>query len=240
MKITKLMISTAALTIAAASQAIILNPGDIAFTGFNADGTDGYSFVALTSVGAGEQIFFTDDEWNGSAWADSNEATWSWTAPIGGLVPGTVVSAININNLYTGTPAPLASSGSIAAISDSSNNSGISTTADTIYAYIGTRTAPTLIAAISSDIAVNFGGLTGGAAVKLTNGIDSGKYIGSRAGATSFASYLSPIGTVNATNWVQSETGDNNFDLTPFTIVPEPGSFLALGLGAAFLLRRKK
>lgn len=239
MKSLKTILTTVAFATVAVSQATIAGMGDLAFVGFNADGTDGFSFAALKSVGIGETIRFTDDEWNGSTWADANEAEWTWTAT-SALAAGSVISVTEVNNLYSGAPFTSANTGTIAAVSDTLNNPGFSTTSETIYAYIGTRLAPTLIAAISSDSAVNFGGLTGGAAVALSNSSDGAKYTGLRNNQNGHAAYLPQIANV-AANWtdIGNGLGDNNFNNSPF-VVPEPTSILALGLGAVALLRRKK
>ena len=37
-----------------------LGAGDIAFIGYNTDGVDGWSFITLNDIPAGEQIYFTD------------------------------------------------------------------------------------------------------------------------------------------------------------------------------------
>lgn len=239
MKRQKLFATVLITATALSAQALVV--GDIAFTGYNADGDDGYAFVVLTNIAGGTEIRFTDDEWNGTGWADGNEAEWVWTAPVGGILAGSVISVININGLYTNPTGTTANFGSITAVTDSNNNPGFSTTSETVYAYTGTRAASTLLAAISSDAAVNFGGLTGGSAVALLNSSDGAKYIGPRNGELTFGGYLPLIGN-HGSNWadVGNGTGDNNFDTTNFTIVPEPASFGALALGLCAILRRRK
>ena len=44
-----------------------LGPGDIAFTGYNSDGDDDFSFVLLKDVVSGTSIVFTDDEYRSGA-----------------------------------------------------------------------------------------------------------------------------------------------------------------------------
>ncbi len=238
MKNWKLAAALAGLMCAGASHALLV--GDIAFIGFNADGTDGYSFVALNNIAGSEVIRFTDDEWNGSGWVDANEAEWTWTAPVSGVTAGSVINVVDINNLYSGSPVTSANVGSIAAVSDANNNPGFSTTSDTVYAYTGTRASGTLIAAISSDTAVNFGGLTGASAIALASSSDGAKYVGARSGQSLFSGYKPLIANV-AGNWtdVGNGTGDNNFSSTPFTIVPEPSSFVALALAGTLAIRRR-
>ena len=56
-----------------------LSAGDIAFIAYNADGGDDFAFVALVDIPANETIYFTDNEWNGSAFNDINEGELTWT-----------------------------------------------------------------------------------------------------------------------------------------------------------------
>ncbi|MGR3810140.1 choice-of-anchor D domain-containing protein [Jiulongibacter sp. NS-SX5] len=72
-----------------------LSPGDIAFVGYNTDSPDGYSFVTLTDIPAGEVIYFTDQGWHeDDSWYPSTETHLKWTAPAGGLSAGSIVSII--------------------------------------------------------------------------------------------------------------------------------------------------
>lgn len=219
------------------TSAVVAEAASLAFVGFNADGTDGYSLATFEDIPTGTIINFTDDEWNGTAFADTNEADWRWTAT-SDLVAGTVINFVDMNNIYSGTPAASASFGTVAGVSLGNNNPGYSTTAEVIYAYTGTRAAPTFLAAISSENAANFsfGGLTGAQAIQLSVGSDGAKYIGPRTGKhLSVSEYLPLIADV-AGNWsdVGNGTGDNNFDPTPFTI-PEPATFALLGFALAAL-----
>ncbi len=67
-----------------------LNPGDLLFVGWDSDNDD-ISFVATTDIAAGEVIYFTDDEWDGSAFFGTEQLI-EWTVPAGGLTAGTVVN----------------------------------------------------------------------------------------------------------------------------------------------------
>lgn len=71
-------------------EVVALGPGDIVFVGWDADNED-IGFVATAPVAAGEVIFFTDDEWNGTSF-NSNEQLIRWTVPEGGLQPGDLVT----------------------------------------------------------------------------------------------------------------------------------------------------
>ena len=55
------------------------NPGDIAFTAFNADGTDEFAFVTLVDIPANTTIWFTDNEWGGTSFNDLNEGEIEWS-----------------------------------------------------------------------------------------------------------------------------------------------------------------
>lgn len=67
-----------------------LNTGDIMFVGWDSDNND-VSFVTTVDIPAGETIYFTDDEWNGSNFF-GNEQLIEWIVPAGGVSAGTVVT----------------------------------------------------------------------------------------------------------------------------------------------------
>lgn len=66
-----------------------LQPGDIMFVGWDADNDD-ISFVTTVDIAGGDIIYFTDDEWDGSAFFGS-EQLFEWTVPTGGVEAGTLV-----------------------------------------------------------------------------------------------------------------------------------------------------
>jgi hypothetical protein len=119
-----------------------LNPGDIAFVQYNADGTDNFAFVALVDISVGEVISFTDNEEND---LEGGEGTIIWTAPVGGVSCGSIVSI---------TTTPSTNLGSVIETGDL-NFAGAG---DSILAYQGSTTSPIFIAALSND-----GGSWGGA-----------------------------------------------------------------------------
>lgn len=205
-----------------------LTAGSIAFTGFNGDGNDNLSFVALTDIPQGTVINFTDSNWNGSSFASSSnsESTIAWTATTA-IPAGTV---IDINNIGKGTFG--ASAGSVTFTN--ANNTGLSNDSEVVYAYVGSASAPTFLAAISNvGYATSDGTLTGTGlvagqtAVSFTGGLDIVGYNGPRSGLTSFADYLAAIG--NTANWqTQNGSGDQStdgtapnapFPTTAFTVV---------------------
>ncbi|AFY32951.1 ExeM/NucH family extracellular endonuclease [Calothrix sp. PCC 7507] len=197
-----------------------LNAGNIAFVGFNADGNDNLAFVALVNIPAGETIYFEDNEWNGSSFADTNEGAFSWTSTAA-VAAGTIV---RIDNIGTGTIS--ASTGTVvASVTGRGGNRGIAAGDEVIYAYQGTPGTPTvfLTAIANGGFSAANGVLTGTGLTAGTNAIDLssvdddadiGAYNASRSGQTSFASYLSLINNPN--NWVtQDGTGDQSADGTP-------------------------
>lgn len=195
----------------------------IAFTGYNADGDDNVAFVALVPIAEGDVIIFTDNEWNGSdlgsggGFVDTNEGTLTWTAPVGGIAEGTVVT---LDNVSLGTRT--ASVGTLTG-----SNFALAAGGDTIYAIQGAVLSPTrVLAAISANTDVITGtGLTDH--VVLATGTDIGAYNGSRSSQTTYANYLSLIHD-EATNWITQDTGSNDgidtvapdvpFDTTVFTL----------------------
>jgi autotransporter passenger strand-loop-strand repeat protein len=189
-----------------------LSAGSIAFTGFNGDGNDNLSFVALTDIPQGTVINFTDTNWNGTSFATGSkaESTIAWTAT-SAIAAGTV---IDINNISKGTFGT--SAGSV-AFTDTTNT-GLSNDSEVVYAYVGSSTSPTFLAAISnvgystSDGTLTGTGLVAGqTAVSFTGGLDIVGYNGPRSGFTSFADYLAAIG--NTANWLtQNGSGDQSTD----------------------------
>ena len=71
--------------------------GDIAFIAYNADGNDDLAFVALSEISSGTVIYFTDNEWTGSAFNNTNEGRVEWTAT-STVDAGTVVVITDINS----------------------------------------------------------------------------------------------------------------------------------------------
>ncbi len=203
--------------------ATALQVGDIAFTTFNGD-RDAIAFVALDTIPAGEVIHFTDSAWDGSAvdGADhfaSGEANVSWTAPVGGIAPGTVV----VIDSYDTAPA--------ASVGSATGGSGISSSSETIYAYQGfaVRQPITFLAAISNatlESIVNTGLTSGTTALQvLPTGTDQAEYTGSRANQTAIADYFPLIGNV-ATNWTgggEADFAGTSPNATAFTLFT-PGS----------------
>jgi hypothetical protein len=193
--------------------------GDIAFTGFCADGDDNLAFVALNDIPAGTTIYLCDSEWNGSAFGD-DENDLIWESGVAIIPEGTVVSIDNLGN------SPVCNYGSITF-----GETGLSQSGDAMFAYLGTglRQPTTFLAAIS-NIGIGFGTLSGTGlqagftAITLTETADIAVYNGPRSGVDKNG-YFAQFN--NMANWLIQDTGadDQNdgtapdlpFNTTPFT-----------------------
>lgn len=113
-----------------------LNPGDLLFVGWDSDNDD-ISFVATTDIAAGEVIYFTDDEWNGSAFLGTEQLI-EWTVPAGGLTAGTVV---NIDMDPVADTISFDSGGTIDYIKGGYDIAGRN---EMFWAFQGTRTGNTV------------------------------------------------------------------------------------------------
>lgn len=234
-----------------------LNAGDIMFTAFNAD-EDGLSFVTFVDIAANTSIFFSDNEWTGSAF-NSGESYNQWVSS-DVVAAGTVVrfSAYDKTSLS-------ASTGVLSRVTVSGNsNWGISNSGETVYAYLGTAaTAPTtFLSAITNGTFDANGpltntGLTAGVnAIELTaktgasSEPDYAEYNGVRSGLSNFSDYKAQVANVN--NWNVDSVNNSASaavvpDTTAFTVaavapVPEADSvgMLLAGLGVLALVRRRQ
>lgn len=237
-----------AMSGAASSQAA-LTPGSIAFVGFNADGLDNLTFVALEPLPLGTEIGFTDNEWNGTGWTDNNEHGFSWTAS-SNIPAGSIVTLDFLNDPIL--PSPTSNLGTTLPLAGAGTNKGVSNSDEAIWAFIGPYAAPTaFLTVIGNDPLATAGtslagtGLVEGqTALFITGDEDIMAYTGARSGQTSFAAYLPLIN--DAANWVtQDGSGDQSidaiapdvpFDGTSFTVVPEPASLSLLGLAGIAML----
>lgn len=215
----------------------LVQPGDLAFVGWNVDGDDDLAFALFADTSPGTTVWFTDNEWQGTAW-NTGEGVMQW-ASNAVLAAGTVVVLRDID--AAGNPLRGASHGTL------SGSLQLATTGETVYAYLGatSSTPSTFLGAISTragDYSGSGGTLAGtglsagSTAVLLAANSRGGQYAGSRTDRNSFAEYLPRIG--NAAQW-SSQTTDGElalpFDSTPFTLqtsaaqttaTPEPSTLL--------------
>ena len=224
-----------------AQQTFALGVGDIAFTALNTD-EDGWAIVALTDLGADSTIYFTDSNWNGSTFS-SAEGFHTWNTGTTGIAAGSVIRFSQIDQASRAI-----SVGSLT----SSGNRALSSTADTVYAYLGTAAnAPvTFITAVSTE--ANTAATTALATAGLQNGVnaiilpastDYSEYTGPRSGESDFTAYRSQINT--ASNWTGFTDGDHaatppNLAAFSVSVVPEMSGGWMMLAGLALVAARRR
>jgi hypothetical protein len=191
--------------------------GDIAFIAANADGGDDFAFVALVDITASAEIYFTDNEWNGSGFDDTNEGELTWTNAASTLSAGSVV-------VFTDP----SSGGAVSVGSLSGSGWNLGASGEWWYALLEAPatsygSAPTFLAAMANNAGAGWltnTGLTEGThAIDFNDDNDGYEYTGARTGQSSFSDYLAII--YNSSNW-QIETSNGELILpistTAFTI----------------------
>ena len=217
--------ATVAIALIGISTSAQTGPGDIAFTAYNGDADDNFAFVTLVDITHPQSIWFTDNEWTGSAFNNINEGEieWSTTANVSA---GTVIW---IQGNSGGAPTT-----SLGSVSGSGLNLGASN--ETLYALLEqpatSMASATFLAGVSNDDDGSGGTLTGTGLTNGTNFVDFDndhdgfEYQGPRTGESSFSDYLPLI--ANLANWQDETSAGANIlpiDLTVFTIgggVTEP------------------
>ncbi|MFG6442720.1 FxDxF family PEP-CTERM protein [Roseateles sp. LKC17W] len=247
---TKSLTALALAALAALPAHAALTAGDIAFTSFNAD-EKGWSFVTFVDIAANTTIYFSDNEWQGSAF-NTGEGYQSWNSGTGTIAAGTVIRFSSIQN-----SSRAASLGTLSAVTGIPNAGSLDLSAspDSLFAYIGSATSPTtFLAAIASSSfgAAATGVLTGTSLTTsafelgVSSGSDWAQYTGARAGQTTVAGYKALV--ADKANWTIN--GDGVFttavpNTTAFvaTPVPEPQTYALMlgGLGlVGWMARRRK
>jgi len=239
---------TAALAFASSTSLAALQPGDFAFTAFNAD-EDGFALVAMRTIAPNTIVHFSDNEWNGGAPGaggafNTGENTFAWVSGTLPLAAGTVVRFSAIDQ------ASRASSVGAFGLTQS-GVPGFSATGDTIFAFSANAAgAPTLfLTALSSEnyagsSLVGTGLAPGVNAISITSGADFGQYSGVRTGLAAMSGYAALLHDSN--HWTMHATGDfatlapnlAGFEIAP---VPEPETYALLltGLGLIGLRLRQ-
>lgn len=198
-----------------------LNAGEIMFVGYNADGSDGFSILALVDIPANTTIYFTDNEWNGSAigaggaFNNTGEGELTWSSGASIITAGTVINFMETNS--SGNAGYGASVGTISGIIN------LNASDEVLYAFLGTNdsTPTTFLSAIANDgfsnakgTLTNTGLTAGTNAISITGDEDVMVYNGSTSCNTTVADCAAAIAT--ASNWTtQDGTGDQSADGTP-------------------------
>lgn len=242
-------ITALAVALATMSAHADLTTGDIAFTSFNAD-EDGWSLVTFVDIAANTTLYFTDNEWQGSAF-NTGEGYQRWVSGPSTIAAGTVIRFSSIQ-----TASRAASVGTLSGVSGSVD---MAQTEEAIYAYLGTASnAPTTFLAAITNTAFGRAGagtLTGtgltGSGMSLgtsttSDGADWAYYTGPRTGQTSMAGYKALV--ADTANWsISPATGSFASEVpntTAFSVsaVPEPQTYALMlgGLGLVGWLARRR
>jgi uncharacterized repeat protein (TIGR02059 family) len=183
-----------------------LGVGDLVFLGANGDATDAFAFAILRDVAAGTKIGFTDRNYSeATGMPASGESAYLWTADQN-YVAGTIVT---IQPDVANGSNPVADKGTTQGA-----GGGISTTSETIYAFLGE------IAALANGSAgevtvgqllasINVGGAAAGdvpesiSATSVSLPLDNARYSGG-FDFNDLPGFL--LAVDNAANWQTSDT----------------------------------
>lgn len=183
-----------------------LSSGDIAIIGVSVDNEE-ILIVALEDISAGEIIFFTDDEWNGSTF-NTGEGFYEWVTP--NISIGTVVTLTTSSSTAGGTVTQQAGN---FALGNSGDGVFLYQTSTNVY-----NTGTYNLLAFAGEDAGDAGTLSGSGLTLGTNAIyfggDNGIYTGTRTGQDKVG-FLTLI--YNNSNWVTSGSAQT-FTTTNFTV----------------------
>ncbi len=182
-------------------------PGEIMFVGFNADRNDGFAFVTLVDIEDTYEIYFTDEEWDGSTF-NTGEGTLKWTNNTGSTIAsGTIITVTD-----TGIPTV-----DIGNLTEEDATLDLNASNEILYSYIGTLGTPSVfLSAISNDILANTGGslsntglTTGTHHIEISGDEDVMVHNSDTVGTGT--ALIELIG--NSSNWItQDDTGDQDDD----------------------------
>lgn len=177
----------------------ILAEGDISIIGLDTPSED-FLFVTFVALEAGTQIYFTDEEPDGDYSIGAGEGTILYTASLGGVAAGEVISYVTNASDFSST---------------ADGNIQLADAGDGLLAYqgdaVGSVTA--FLHAVGEDMD-DIGTYPDGFSSYLLIGSDDGEYFGVREGETA-ETYFSEVN--NSSNWNGSGSGVSPFNLTNFT-----------------------
>ncbi len=188
-----------------------LQPGDVAITGFDGDGTDAISFVALKEIPAHTELRFSDAPWDGAAFHPTKEGEFVWNAGAAAVAAGTVVTISDIGD--NGTYAP--SVGEVTAI----KKGGLGSAGENVFVFLGSasRTPSTFLAAFANkagELSSLLGtGLSDGYTSLLMATSTGSQYKGPRTGLDA-RGFLLALG--DTANW---DNGLTELSATPVNFV---------------------
>ena len=172
------------------------SPGDIAIIGYNSDPSDNLAWVTFVDIADGTEIFFEDNEWNGSSF-NSGEGVITWTNNTGSSISaGTVIT---MDELSSGMATTSTGSISVTSPFNPANSN------DGVFVYIGAASNPTtFLYAMTNGSTIanglgsiaNTGLIQGFTAVLLSSGTDIGQYNGPKTSLTQ-NQYLEAIAEVD-------------------------------------------
>lgn len=177
----------------------ILIEGDIAIIGIDTPAED-FLFVTLVPLETGTEIYFTDEEPNGGYTIGVGEGTVLYSAPLGGVPAGTVISYI---------------ANALDFSSTSDGDLQLANSGDGLLAYQGSSVGnvTTFLHAVG-DAFVDIGVYPDGFSNYLLLGSDDGEYFGVREGENP-ETYFAEIN--NSSNWNTSGSGIVPFNLEDFS-----------------------
>ncbi|MFN0126291.1 MAG: putative Ig domain-containing protein, partial [Verrucomicrobiales bacterium] len=208
----------------------------------NAD-EDGMAMVALVEIPANTMVYFSDNEWDGTAF-NGGEGYWQWVSGSTAIPVGTVIRMLAVDLISLSASHGTLTRATVAG----SAAYGFSGTEDSVYAYQATAVdaAPTsFLSAIcntsfgtaSAGVLANTGLSIGNGAIQaaVASGSDFFEYSGARDNQTTFAAYLGLVS--NIANWtVDSGSGVHGTSVpntTAFVLRPPvPKVSLALAPGS--------
>lgn len=181
-----------------------LSSSELALIGMDTPDED-FSFVVFVDLDAGTEIYFTDEEADADYTIGTGEGTVLYTAPIGGITAGTVIT-------YGGNSSNFAttSDGDITLANDG----------DGLIAYQGSSlgSVTTYLHGIAKNLKL-LGTFPDGFSNYMTFGADDGEFNGTRTGTA-----VELMTAINiSSNWTTSGSGVIPFNTTPFTITSGGG-----------------